>query len=231
MPPTTTTPKVDEPIVETHDELGYELDKPIVVTPEEEVKPDEEKPIEKLATGYGKEEPEEEVKPVETPKEEVKDPAELSEEEKNKKEITETIKDLGAGYDKDKITKFAVENKLSKAQLDAYVKMTKDEDAAYVKQQEESRKTQRKVWKEELMKDPEFGGDNFDKNVDRVERLLENMPNTKKVLTEKGTMLPPYIMKDFLSLAKALNPTTTLVVGDAPAPKEEEGDFYAELYK
>ena len=41
------------------------------------------------------------------------------------------------------------------------------------------------------MTDPEFGGENFDKNVDRVEKVLEKyMPNMKKVLTERGSMLP-----------------------------------------
>jgi hypothetical protein len=43
-------------------------------------------------------------------------------------------------------------------------------------------------------------------------------------------MLPPYIMKDFLALHKALNPKTDLVVGGAKEVKQE-GSFLDTMYK
>jgi hypothetical protein len=42
--------------------------------------------------------------------------------------------------------------------------------------------------------------------------------------------LPPYIMRDFLSLAKALNPTTKLVTGEPSEVKKEEGNFLDDMY-
>lgn len=214
------------------DDFGYDLGVKVEEkSTEEKPKKEEAKSEEKSLTGYGKEEekveePKKEEKPVEEKK-----PEEITEEEKVKKEINEAIKDLGEGFNKEKITKFALENKLTKEQLAAYVKLTKEEDAAFTKQQEENLKAQRKAWKQELLSDPEFGGENFDKNVDRVNKLLNQMPNTKKVLTEKGTMLPPYIMRDFLALSKTLNPTTKLIHGDPIVPEEDDdGNFLDKMY-
>lgn len=198
----------------------------------EAVKPENEKPVEKPATGYGAEEPKEVTPPAApaTPPVEKK-PEEMTEEEKVQKELADVVKDLGAGYDKEKIQKFASEHKLTKVQLEAYVKMVKQDDETAIANQKAAVVAQRKAWREELVKDPEFGGENFAKNVDRVEKLLENnMSNTKKMLTEKGGVLPPYLMRDLLSLAKALNPTTKLVHGEAPAPQADDKDFLDDLY-
>lgn len=215
------------------DDFGYEVE-PAPVAPKELPKPDavvppaeEVKPL----TGYGKDT--EEVKPPEVvtpPAEEVK-PEELTEEQKLQKEISEAVKELGDGFNKEKIAKFALENKLSKTQVEAYVKFAKSEEKEILKAQEEATKAQRKSWGEELMKDPEFGGENFEKNVDRVEKVLKNyMPNTKKILTERGSMLPPYIMRDFLSLDKLLNPTTPLVSGEPSVPAENDSNFLDDMY-
>lgn len=240
VPPVTTT-TVDTPSEDgkTYDDLGYEVVAAAPVIPEVVVPPvvevippvtevKDETKVEKTATGYGAEEPEEVVPPVE---EKPKTPEQLTEEEKIKTEITETIKDLGVGWDKEKITKFAIDNKLSKDQLAAYVKMAKDDDTASATAEKARVTAQRKEWNKSLKDDPEFGGEHFDKNVDRVEKLLEkNLPNTKKALTDKKGMLPPYLMRDLLSLAKVLNPTTPLVKGGAPAPKVETQGYLDELY-
>jgi hypothetical protein len=239
---TTTTTGYTEPKVETPaqedstDDFGYESEEkpktmpvpPGVKKTEEEPPKTEEKPADKKLSVYGEEEP---SKTEEPPKTEEKPAEELAEEEKAKKEITEVVKSLGDGFDVEKISKFALDNKFTKAQVEAYVKLTKAESQEIARKQEEAIKSQRKAWKEELAKDPEFGGENFDKNVDRVEKVLQNyMPNTKKVLTERGSMLPPYIMRDFLSLAKALNPTTKLVTGEPSEVKKEEGNFLDDMY-
>jgi hypothetical protein len=233
--PSKVAPPPAEP-EDTTDDFGYEKEPekkiaPPPATPAAPAPKTEEKPPveEKKLSGYGKDE--EPPKTEEKPPVEEKKPEEMTDEEKAQKEIADSVAALGDGYDKEKIKKFAIENKFTKAQLDAYVKLTKEEEAQIVKQAEEAKRNQRKAWKEELLKDPDFGGENFDLNVDRVEKVLQNyMPNIKKVLTEKGSMLPPYIMKDFLSLAKVLNPTNKLDVGEPPAPKEEEGDYLSDLY-
>jgi RecA-family ATPase len=228
--PIPTPPAQTTEVDDGKDENGYELtpEEKKVDEPKKEETKVEEKPIEKPATGYGENIPEpveEVVPPVE------KKPEEMTDEEKAVKEFSDVIKDLGEGYDKDKVKKFAVENKLTKTQLEAYVKMAKEEDKAIVEKAEKARISQRKSWNEELKNDPDFGGANFAKNVDRVEKVLENnMPSTKKFLTDKGIMLPPYLMRDLLGIAKALNPTVPLVVGDPVEPKEDEGDFLDNLY-
>lgn len=232
-PPAVETPEVETPKT---DDFGY--DTPKVETPVEEVKTDElktdtpaeEPKVEKPATGYDT--PAEEVK-VEKPAEEKVKEEEVKTDEKTqeqlKEEIDQVLGELG-DYDKKLISEFAAENKMSKEQVQAYVKMVKSEnDKGQI-----NAKEQRNTWKKELLSDGEFGGndENFDKNVQRVEQILEkHLPNTKKILTDRGSMLPPYIMKDLLGLHKMLNPTTELVNGDASKPVEKKGNFLDEMYK
>lgn len=232
----TETPPVETTTTEessTHDDFGYEVE-PEAKKVEEPAKkveePKKDETVEKTATGYGDEEEETEPAKVEPPKEEKK-PEDMTDEEKAAKEISDAVKALGDDPSADKIKKFAVENKMTKAQVEAYVKLVKDDQAEAVKAQQEFVKEQRRTWKKELKEDPEFGGEHFDLNVDRVEKILASqMPNTKKILTERGSMMPPYLMKDLLSLAKALNPKTDFVGGEPSEPKKEEKNFLDDLY-
>ena len=227
-----------------YDELGYEItseeetEKP-VEGEEESEKPEEgeeesDKPVEKPATGYNDSEEEESEEETDKPEEgEEEEEKELTDEEKALKEIEDTVKGLPDFLDKEKVKKFALDNKLNKDQLLAYSNLVKEEQAAAEKTRTEALKATRKAWVKELKEDPEFGGANFDKNVDRVEKVLEKyMPSMKKVLTEKGGMVPPYIMRDLLGLAKVLNQPAKFVGGEPPVPpKKDEGNFLEELYK
>lgn len=208
---------------ETPPKPATEVTPPVVETPPA--------PVKKPLTGYGETPPEEKVEtpaPVEKPV----DPATLTEEEKTKKEFSELVKALPEAIDKDKLTKFALDNKFTKEQLEAYTKLVKEDLDETEKSQKENIKVQRNQWKTELMNDPEFGGENFDKNVDRVEKVLQNfMPNTKKVLTERGSVLPPYIMRDYLALSKILNPVAPLVTGDPGEAEDNSRSFLDEMYK
>jgi len=243
-PPVTTENEVDD--------LGYttpEEKTPIDLeeeTPEdkadEKPAPTDELPVEKKATGYG-EEDEPEEKPAEKTAEEL---AKEKEDEENKtdeekaadkaaKEVKENIKkhidELPDSVNKETVAKFAEENGLNDKQVEAYVKLAKSDNDSLVAERENAVKEQRKAWKSELEADADFGGENFVKNVDRVEKVLDKyMPDTKKVLTERGTMLPPYIMRDFLKLDKILNPTTKLTTGEPPTVKKEEVNLLDELY-
>src|SRR5690606_22788749 len=106
-------------------------------------------------------------------------------------------------------TKFALDNKMTKEQIQAYVKFTKEDVASFNQKQAEALKVQRESWVNELKTDASFGGENFTKNVDKVEKVLAKyMPETKKMLTERKGMLPPTLMKDLLKIANALNPVT-----------------------
>ncbi len=189
-----------------------------VEPPKEETPPPESKP----STGYGKEE----TPPVEPPKEET--PPANADEEK----LKEHLKELPESINKEKVLKFATDNKMTPEQLKAYTDFVKEDHKNAELANQEFVKAERTKWKTELTTDPEFGGENFDKNVDRVEKVLEKyMPNMKKMLTERGSMLPPYIMRDFLALSKILNPVSPLVTGD-PGKAEDKGkNFLEDMYQ
>jgi hypothetical protein len=229
LPPTSnnSTP----PVEDKTDDFGYSTENEKVVPPVEDKKDapakTDDKPVDKPVSGYGKDD--NVTPPVEDKKDAPAqvDDKDLTDEQKHEKEITEAVNALGDSFDKEKIAKFAKDNKLSKAQVEAYANFAKEEEAEIIKSQEIKIQETRKAWKQELFKDPEFGGVNFDLNVDRVEKVLANyMPETKKMLTDKRSVLPPYVMKDLLKLSKALNPTTSFVGGDAPEAKKDDTDNY-----
>lgn len=238
--PTTATNEDNNGIpVVTPADLGY--DEPTsedpapkeepATSPKEDPAPKEDEKVSNPATGYGKPANEDPApKEESTPKEEKK-PEEMTEEEKAEKAIADSISTLGDSYDKEKIKKFAKDHKLSKEQVDAYVAQVKADQAEAQKNNDLRVKETRKAWNEELMADKEFGGENFDKSVHEAEKTLEKyFPNTKKVLTDKKGMLPPYLMKDLLNVAKVLKPGTKLELGEAPAPAEEPTSFLDEMY-
>lgn len=194
--------------------------------------PADPKPIEG-ATGY---EPSKEpaTPPAEPPVTPPAEPAADSEEGKLKVAITEAVKSLGDGYNKEGITKFALEHKLNADQVKAWVTFQAAEDEKALKAHNEKIVAQREKWKKDLMADPEFigeKGDQFDKSILKVNQLLESMPNTKKMLTDSKGMLPPYLMKDFLALARRLNPTHKFEGGNPPAPPEESENFLDDFYR
>lgn len=246
--PTDETPNSDSDNSETHDDYGYESETPSdeVKKVEDDKKPEDKKPDETPAddkevkdpsTGYGDEEnaddKPDEKKPDEDKKDDDKKPEdEVTDAEKVKSEITESLKGLPEGYDQEKILEFAVKNGLNNDQAKAYVEMEKTANAEYRVNQEAAVKANRAASVKELKDDPTFGGENFARNVNNVEKLLEKQfPNFKKVLTDRGGIVPPYIMKDLLALHKVLNPTTTLVNGDAIPPKTEgKENFLDDMY-
>lgn len=225
-------PPVETKVEDTGtDDYGYstEGDK----KPEEETKApvetkaEEKEEVIKPATGYK----EEEVKPEEEKKSEEKEAT--PDEEKIKLELTNTVKELPEGYDQDKIVDFALKNKLTNDQVKAYVEMEKVSREAFLADQEKAKAEQTKNFIHELKSDVTFGGENFDRNIMKVEKIIEkHFPNMKKVLTDRGGIVPPYIMKDFLSLDKILNPTASLVAGEAiPSAPKETSNFLDDMYK
>lgn len=235
-PPDTTTEEI------TTDEFGYSVEKdteekPVDTPKVEEGESTEEKPtddveVEKKATGYGESEDSEDDseadKKDDAPEEEKK-----VNEEDVKKELSETIKNLPEGYSQEKVLDFALKNGLNNDQVKAYVDMELEAQKQVKQMREQNEKAQRKSWVEELRNDNDFGGENFDSSVSKAEKVLEkHFPNVKKTLTERGGMLPPYIMKDFLKLYKTLNPTAPLVSGEPiPTKPKDDGNFLDDLYQ
>lgn len=221
--------KPDGPVV---DENGYEVEgdkKPAEddkKAPEEDKKPaEDDKKSEDTKTGYGDKKPaEDDKKPAEDDDDsnfEIIEPGDL---------LSDEISDL---------KKFIKENKLTKEQAKALVNSKKAEVANYkklaedskVKDKEEIEET-RKSWVSELKDDKDFGGEHFNTNIKKVDRVIEEfLPNLRKQLTEEGGMLPPYIMKDISNLANILFSTDKVVSGDKPKgdsdkEKEDPLSFY-----
>lgn len=132
--------------------------------------------------------------------------------------------------DADEIKAFALENKVTPELAKKWVDKTKAAieknklTAANMEKQIEQEKTrQRRVWHDELKNDKDFGGANFDSNINRAEKVLQEfMPQTKKELTARKAMLPPYVMRDLAKMADHLYATDKLTTGDPIPPVKEE---------
>jgi len=178
-------------------------------------KPEPEEPV----TGYGK-------KPLEAPAEEekkkdepppVKDELELNTEGVPKEEI-------------EKVRTFAKQHKVSKEIAQAFLELRKGEikaqaeaDAKAAADYEKAKKRQWAEWDKELRADQTFGGDKFEFNLNRVEKVMsEFMVNTKKRLTESKGVLPPYLMRDLAKLADRLYETEKFVQGESTKPEADD---------
>ena len=142
----------------------------------------------------------------------------------------------------DAVKNFASLNKLSKEALTEYVTLSKVAKnnfeiykAEQVKAFQEAQVKQRGEWYSSLKTDKEFGGDQFESNLKRVDTVLEKFfPNTKNMLTKAKGMLPPDVMKDMQTLHKLLlgqegslvNPSAT-----ADAGMNEDERFLKSYYK
>jgi len=134
------------------------------------------------------------------------------------------VDDKGELLDKEvtDILTFAKKHKLSQDVVNEMVDAKKtqiSDDKAYDKKAKEDQvkavKDMHSKWYTELKNDPDFGGENFRHNSKKVDKLVnEFMPNIKKQLTERGGLLPPYIMRDFYKLATHLYKTEKLVDGE-----------------
>ena len=178
------------------------------------------------ATGYGEEPPK-----VETPKPEEKKPEDKPEEKKPEEKKPEeqagdVVLDLNGFSESDakEINDFVKENKVSEKAAKAWVELRRKEVSDAVEQQANA---QQKItddnnklkasWRKELEEDKDYGGDNFQRNVNLTERVLADyFPETKKNLTERKGMLPPHYMKELLNLANDLYDNGRLTIGTDP---------------
>jgi len=193
---------------------------------EKKVEEKSEEPEEKVepSTGY-----DEEPKVDKKPEEKVEEKSEGDEEPKLEEQIDEILGDIN---DKETIKKFALDNNMTKEQVENYIALRKAEDQRLIEENAQRIKETRKGWFNELKNDEEFGGENFDRNIANVEKLLAKfLPNTKKQLTDTKGMLPPYIMRDLLKVHKALNPKAELVNGEPKQVEKETTNFLDDMYQ
>jgi hypothetical protein len=208
------------------DDLGYPIDKPAPEkpeapapvaseTPEAPEKP--EKP-ETPATGYGDEPPKapEPAPKAPEPKAEIHldyelDAKGLPQAEADKLKLF--LKKHGAP--KELAQALADEKKAELAQAEAARAQAEANALAEVQ-------ATRAAWHKELKDDPTFGGEKFAHNVLRAEKVMQDfMVHTKKILTERKGMLPPYVMRDLAHIADRLYATEKLVQGDPAKPGQE----------
>jgi hypothetical protein len=243
VPPTTPDPATVQTQGDTYDAYGYKI---------EPAAPPETKPIEvpvenkSASAEIPKQEPD--VKtgyetPIEVPKEETP----VTEEKKQDPPVEDKEKivtDFGIlpETDKKSFTEYFDKHNLPKEARDALVEIRKNELATQQKAQTDYNKQVqletaklKSNWYNELKADKDFGGAKFDANVKMVNKFVGDfLPSLKKMLTEKDGMMPPSVMKDYLSLAKKLNETEKLVQGDPGASETKPAgkyDFLDGYYK
>jgi len=207
---------------DNNDEFGYKKAAEEKKEGEKNEKPPEkpkEEKVEVAATGYAEE-------PVVTPEDA---PPEKKEEPKVELEYELDLKDLPDGEDA-KIKEFAKINKLSKEAAQAFAdfrkiqeKSFKDAALQFKKEQEAATKQLKAKWYKELKEDKDFGGEKFSHNIMQVEKLVDQfLPETKKVLTERKSMLPPYVMRDLSNFAEHLYQQKEKLVTGEPSKKVEK---------
>lgn len=244
QPPTKDAPPPKEEGNEPND-FGYETTPPAEPPKKEgappkagdtppETAPEKIADIKEPGTGYGAEAPKiDETPVVDTPPE---TPPALDEVDKVltdiPKEDAKVIKDF---VTENKLTPEVAKNWATKVKQN--IEAAKAHAANMEKQAEQQKNLQRKKWDTELRADPDFGGTKYETNVVRAERVLaEFMPQTKKFLTERKSMLPPYVMRDLAKMADSLYATDKLNQGDPPVSDAEKkpqtmddriNDFYS----
>jgi hypothetical protein len=197
------------------DEFGYAVEPSVAAPEEKKADAPADEVVEEIkdpVSGYT-EEPQPEVQPdppaAPPPEPEVKLEYELEAKDLDAKEVTK-IKELAL---KHKLPKEAAQDLLDQklAEVKAAAKILADNKAA----QEKAVQAVKSKWDSELRKDPTFGGDKFNKNVMMAEKVLsEFMPETKKALTERKSMLPPYVMRDLAQLASKLYKPEKMIQGE-----------------
>jgi len=224
---------------DTHDQFGYEKSS----SPKEEGKEDtkgkgnkepEQEKIKTPATGYEGEPPE-----VKEEKQDEKDDKKDDQKETNAQEKPEVNFEGLPKEEVGKITEFMKKHNVTKEVAQAFADLRKQEVKDYEEEQKKTEKQYeiekqklRASWHKELKEDNTFGGEKFAFNVHRAEKVLDLfMTNTKKELTERGSMLPPYVMRDLAKLADHLFSGDKLVTGDPKSPEPEKNDDPLSFYE
>jgi len=214
------------PAAET-DQFGYPIEKkpgdPPATPPVDPAAPPklpDAKDLKENQTGYELDESKVEPPPAEPPKAPTEPPPPPTEFDKKFEKLPKPVAEEAKAE--------AKELGLEGEQLDKYVSRREVMVARNVAARQEAQRQaqadvqrQRAAWRDELVKDPTFGGQNFQANVVKAQKVLDDvMPATKKILTETKTVLPPYVMRDLASLYDRLHKSSTFTHGDPPAPPE-----------
>lgn len=239
--PTTTQTQGD-----TYDAYGYKTEP--AKTPETKPNevPGEGKPVtaevqkqeSDVKTGY--------EAPIEVPEEET--PVEPVKEAPVADDKNKIVTDFGTlpEADKKSFSEYFEKHNLPKEARDNLVEIRKNElaeqeladqkaKADYDKQVQLETAKLKSKWYNELKNDKDYGGAKFDAHNKMVSKFVSDfLPSLKNLLTEKDGMMPPSVMKDYLSLAKKLNETEKLVQGDPGASETKSTgkyDFLDGYYK
>jgi len=153
----------------------------------------------------------------------------------DKDEITPLLEGLPENDAKD-IKDFATEHKLNKDQTKAFVDLRKKENLDAEQFQKDQLEKQKKnltntraSWVKELKEHKDFGGDKFERNVAKVDKVLDELlPETSKALKDNKGVLPPNVMRDLAKVHDKIFGTEGLTTGKATAEvKPDEDDVLA----
>lgn len=205
-----------------------EAAKPAAEVPKVETKDTPKVEETKSATGYG--EPAvppkvEEVKPAVVP---VVDPTKV---EFNGDGLSEDGKTLVGDFAK----KYSLSKEAAQGfadQLKSQLKAMSDIAVASQEKAKADAITQKNNWINELKTDREFGGEQFDTNLKRVDAVLKKLfPHTENLLTTSGATLPPSIMRDLQGLHKTLmSSDPSMFNSESAAKRSSPDDFLNDFY-
>lgn len=221
-PPAANTPP-PEPGGDKFDEFGYQKPEGKSAETKEAAPPKdakvEDKKIDTPVTGYGAppvpvvEEKKEVVPPVVDPN---KPTFELKVEGLTPEQVTA----MNARIKEDELTQKQAQNEINRV-ISANAKSATakvEAEKANAKRTQETRVN----WYNELKGDTTFGGDKFQQNVQRSEKVIdEMMPEMKKFLTDNKAMLPPYVVKGLMRIGEALYATESMVQGGPHVQQKE----------
>lgn len=132
----------------------------------------------------------------------------------------------------EEIISFANEKKLPKDVAQAIAERENAVLSSYVEGEKEKHTKAKDQWYETAKTDKEFGGVEFDKNIERGHRVIKRFfgPEFLNILEKTGGDVHPEVIRGFVRLGKAMSDDQLVIPGDkVPAdPERIEDRFYKE---
>lgn len=133
-------------------------------------------------------------------------------------EFSAWLKDLGATQEQ--ATKI----------FNAYVEDVKEQQKEFTQAIENQKAEQRKAWKQEVMSDPEIGGQNFEATKGYIKKAISTYggPEVSQILNQSEFAFNPAFIRMFAKIGKAISSDNTFVTGRTAPQKEDFARRYFE---
>lgn len=213
----------DKPVESKLDFYGKEPGKAPEKKPDEKKDASEKSEEVEPGTGYGAEPPKVEDPPKDPPKDPPTPPVPT--------DLDKKLEGLNEGFAKI-VKEQATDLGLEGEKLDKFIALKKTEQAAAVKWQQDQQAEMKRqenakhaAWDKELREDPTFGGQNFNINRTRAEKILDEYGGEfKKELTTNKVMVRPSVMRMLARIADDVWPDRKELNGDPPGAENDKNE-------